>query len=898
MVARVWTYLLLMSISISTPAQIIINQSFENQSFENVVTQLERDHDVQFYYAGEWITNLTVDGGFENRTLPEFLDDVLNGTGLSYLIYRERHIVLIKPITEVSKAEIVHPSKVAIEESPPVIVGDPKNGSTNEEVTITGYVREAATGEVIVGAALYLEELLGGTTSNVYGYYSIDLKPGDYNLRVSYLGWQEEQIKLKIVGSGQFNVELFEDVVKLEGITVVDVAEDLNVTGAQMGVTKLNISSIRTMPALFGESDVIKSIQLLPGVTTVGEGAQGFNVRGGSVGENLVLFEGAPLFNSSHLFGFFSLFNGELIKDASLYKGGVPAQYGGRSSSVLDVRLKDGNVKDWVGSGGQGLVTTRIAVEGPIQKDKTSLLIGARLAYPDWILNMTRNVELRRSSALFYDFNGKITHRLDDKNKVSLMGYSSLDRFKFQSDTLFRYRNNLGTLNWEHIFNDRLFSNVSVVSSDYDYEVEGLQNQFRFQMDYGIRYTGGKADISYYQGGRNRIDFGGSFGRYSIRPGKLRTLEVTSLIVDESVEDESAIESAAYISDEFDLSDNVSFLLGVRYSRYTQLGPEEVFQYEEQTTRSIGAIRDTLSFSSGEQIATYDGLEPRASIRFGLNRLNSIKASYNRLRQYIHLISNSAAITPFDVWKSSDPFLPPQISDQVALGYFQNFRSNEIESSVELFYRWIDNIPQFKNAADPILNTALETDIIIGDGRAYGTELMVRKNYGRLTGWLGYTLSRSERRANGDFTEERINDGQYYPADFDQTHNLTMVAHYKLSRRWKIAGNFTYNTGRPVTVPVTLFRVGDISQAQFSERNGYRIPDFHRLDVALTFDSGHRKNLKWESSWTLTFFNLYGRKNAFSVFFGRDEGSATLQPLKLSVLGSVFPSLTYNFSFR
>jgi len=878
-------------------SQVVIDQTFEDQALQKVLLELEQKHGLRFYYIPQWIEDVRVNKKFENATLEEFFNTVLSEKDFSFLTYRERHIVLLKKVPDdMALPSVVSEEKIKKRKAG-IVVGDPTEARSNSEATINGYIREAKTGEVIIGATFYIEELETGTSTNSYGFYSLTVPVGEYHARVNYLGWQEENYLLKVYGDGSFNVDLFEDVVRLEGVTVTDIAEDQNISNVQTGLTKLNVTSIRQMPALFGESDVIKSIQLLPGVSTVGEGAQGFNVRGGSVGENLILLEGAPIYNSSHLFGFFSLFNAELVKDATLYKGGVPARYGGRTASVLDVKLKDGNLKKWTGSGGLGFVTTRVAVEGPLKKEKSALTLGARVAYPDWILNRLRDVELRESSARFYDINGKVNYRFNDNNKLTLMGYNSQDRFKFASDTLFRYRNTLASLSWEHVFNEKLFSNFSLVASDYQYEVEGLQPQFRFLMDFGIKYYGIKGDFTYYPNPDHKIDFGANTGKYTISPGVLRTLEITSLIQDEVLENEEAIESGFYVSDEIRFNNSLSVFLGLRYSTYSQIGPERIFQYQQEAPLSPETITDTLFVGSGEIIKTYQGFEPRVSVRYNLSPFNSVKFSYNRLRQYIHLISNTAAVTPFDIWKSSDTFLAPQISDQVAGGVFQNFAANSIETSVEVFYRWLDNVPQYKNAADLILNPALEADLIIGEGRAYGAEFLVKKNYGRLTGWAGYTLSRTERKASGRFPEERINDGNYYPADFDHRHDFTAVSNYKISRRWKLSANFSYITGRPITIPTALFSIGNISQAQFSERNEYRIPDFHRLDVSITFDSGHRKNLKWENSWTLTVFNVYGRNNPFSVFFGREGMNSSLRPLQLSVLGSAFPSLTYNFKF-
>jgi len=872
--------------------EINIIKTYQQQPLTEVLKELEQQYAIRFYYQESWVQDILVDGSF-NSPLVEFLTTVIEGTSLRFEPFRQQQIIFLSDETLeptlTNTAEIDTILQAAGDEA--VQIG---NGAS-DRATINGYIREASSGEAIIGASIYVEEVADGTVTNQFGYYSITLPVGRYHLKVSYIGWEDEEITVDLRGNGKRDFELFEETVRLEGVTITDREQDANISSVQMNTAKLDIATIKRRPAFLGEVDVIKSIQLLPGVSTVGEGARGFNVRGGGVGDNLVLLDGAPVFNSSHLFGFFSIFNPDVVKDATLYKGSVPAKYGDRIASVLDVNLKEGNTKNWQARGGVGVVSSRVAAEGPLIKDKGSIVIGARASYSDWVLDQVRDIEIRRSSARFYDANIKLSHQFDEKNKLSFTTYFSRDRFRFAADTLYRYQNALASLSWKHVFKDKWFSNITAVYSDYTYDVDGLETGFKYNLKSGIKYAGVRVDLSFFPNLMHKMDFGITAGRYDLTPGEFQPTESNSLIAPITIEEEQSLEASAYWSDEFEINDQLTILGGLRYSWYRQIGPGTDYIYNPEQSLSAASIIDTLSFTDGENMANYQGLEPRLSLKYSLNQTSSIKVSYQRIRQNLHLISNSAAITPFDTWKTSDRYLSPQISDQFALGYFKNFKENTWETSLELYYRSIDNVPQYKNQAEILLNPLLETDLIVGEGRAYGAELLVKKDVGRLNGWLSYTLSRTERKADGNFLDEKINQGEYYLADFDRTHDFTSVFSYKLSRRWLLASNFTFSTGRPISIPVSRYRLFGVSIAQFSERNTYRIPDYHRLDLSITLDGNHKKNKRWEGSWTFTVFNVYGRKNAYSIFFGTDGDSSLINAFKLSVLGSAFPALTYNF---
>ncbi len=875
--------------------EITVENTFQQAALIPILEDLESQYSIRFYYQEIWFDDIKVTGTYDT-SLKEFLSSILTGTSLRFYQFRQQQIIFVNdnpPPPEPAETK----TSTAHSDSSDYQIQSIGSGS-NDRGTISGYIREANSGEAIIGASIYVEELNDGTVTNQFGFYSMTLPVGQYRLKVTYIGWEDEYLTINLQGSGKWDFEMFEETVRLEGVTVTEREQDANISSVRMNTAKLDINTISSQPAFLGEVDVIKSIQLLPGVSTVGEGARGFNVRGGAVGDNLVLLDGAPVFNSSHLFGFFSIFNPDVVKDATLYKGSIPAKYGDRIASVLDVNLKEGNTKNWQGKGGIGVVSSRVAFEGPLVKDKGSIVIGARGSYSDWVLNQVRDPEIRRSSARFYDANLKLSHYFDSRNKLSLTTYFSKDRFRFAADTLYRYQNGLASLSWKHVFKDKWFTNLSLVYSNYAYDVDGLQTGFKYNLKSGITYWGGRFDISFFPNLSHNMDFGIKAGRYQLTPGAFEPTEPNSLIAPVQIEEEQSLEASVYWSDEFKVNEKLTVLGGIRYNWYRQIGPGNDLIYNPEQSLSVASVIDTLSFDGGASMASYQGLEPRLSLKYSLNTESSIKLSYQRTRQNLHLITNSAAITPFDTWKTSDRYLPPQISDQISLGYFKNFKTNTIETSIELYYRTIDQVPQYKNQAEILLNPLLETDIIIGQGRAYGVELLVKKDVGRLNGWLSYTLSRTERKADGNFIDEKINQGDYYLADFDRTHDLTSVLNYKISRRWLFSSNFTYSTGRPISVPINRYRLFGVSVAQFSERNTYRIPNYHRLDLSITLDGNHRKNKNWEGSWTFTVFNVYARKNAYSIFFGTDGNTSFVNSFKLSVLGSIFPALTYNFKFR
>lgn len=772
-----------------------------------------------------------------------------------------------------------------------------------QRFTISGHITDATSGEGLIGAALFVEETSSGTTTNVYGFYSHSLPAGDYNVTFSFVGFQSISRSVSLTEDVTINIELSPSDVQLEEFEVTGEREDQNVRSIEMSVEKLEMKAVKKLPQFLGEVDVIRTLQLLPGVSTVGEGAIGFNVRGGNIDQNLILLDEAPVYQSSHLFGFFSVFNADAVKDFKLYKGGIPAKYGGRLSSVLDVRQIEGNQKGFHGSGGIGLISSRLMLEGPIVKDKASFMVSGRRSYADLFFPLFE--DLKGNVFYFYDLNLKLNYKINDNNRIFLSGYFGNDVFDFDGNFKARWGNGTGTARWNHIFNSKLFLNTTFVYSKYDYSL-GVPTGFQaFEWKAGIQNYNAKMDFSFFPNPNNTIEFGWNALFYTFDPGATRGTSPESIFTEVGVDRKRAVEPAIYISNTQSISDQLTVQYGLRYSMFMNYGPQTVYQYGEGQALRPQNIVDTLEYGRGDIIKTYsglEGLEPRLSVNYTINNRHSIKASYNRMRQYIHLISNTTAATPIDVWAPSDTYIEPSTVDQVALGYFRNFNNNMFELSLEGFYKKFSNILDYRDGAELLLNDKLETDVLPGDGEAYGLEFMLRKTKGKLTGWLSYTLSRTDRTISG------INNGNPFPSNWDKLHDLSLALTYDFNKKWSLSTNFAYMTGRPITFPDGRYEYNGIIVPNYANRNGARTPDYHRLDLSLTYTKPKDKANKiffffnkpkdWQSSWVLTVYNAYGRQNPYSVFFRQNEENPQVtEAVQLSIFGSVIPAITYNFSF-
>lgn len=763
--------------------------------------------------------------------------------------------------------------------------------------SVSGYVKDNKNGEGLIGVSVYVREAETGVVTNPYGFYSLTLPDGKYTLVFTYIGYQKVTREVVLDGDKTVSIEMTDESNELAEVTISTQKEDENVRSIEMSVNKVEMKTIRKMPALLGEVDLIRSIQLLPGVTAVGEGASGFNVRGGDVSQNLVLLDEAPVYNSSHLFGFFSVFNPDAVKDVKLIKGGIPAQYGGRISSILDVRMKEGNAKKREINGGIGSIFSRLTYEQPFAKGKGSFIVAGRRSYIDVLAKPFLNSDLKDSKFYFYDLTAKVNYQLGNKDTFYASGYFGKDVFG-GGDFGFGWGNATATARWNHIFSNKLFMNLTGYYSNYDYNLGQNQNKpdakDRFDWKSKIISTSIKPDFTFYITPNNQLTFGGQYIYYDTRPGKA-TFVSEGDMQDISLEPRYADESALYVGNELKFGDRISLQYGVRYSYFRSLGPATEYEYAD---KGKGIRKEPVfpgtEYKRGDVIKSYGNLEPRAALNIGITSNASIKASYNRTSQYLHLLSNTAASSPLDVWTLSGVNIKPEKADQVAIGWFQNFQDNTYEASVELYYKKLYNQIDYVPASELLLNEYFTGDLLFGKGRAYGAEFYLKKNKGRLTGWVSYTLSRTERLV------ESINNDDWFPARFDKPHNITAVAIYELTKRLSLSSNFTIQSGTPATFPTNRYTVGDlvIGNNYGGLRNNSRIPAYHRLDLAATLKSKRKLFKTGEGEWVFSVYNVYNRRNPFSVYTRVNEDNPLkAEAVRYSVIGNFIPSITYNFKF-
>jgi hypothetical protein len=753
-----------------------------------------------------------------------------------------------------------------------------------EKHTVSGTIREKKSGEVLIGASVYLLELpKSGTVSNAYGFYSITAPAGEYTLIVSFSGLKQDTIKLTLNQNRVLPVQLDPAPQQIMEVTVYSKKRNANVTQPIMGVQKLSVNEIKNVPVIFGEKDVLKTIQLLPGVKSAGEGSSGFYVRGGGADQNLILLDEATVYNASHLLGFFSAFNSDAIKDLTLYKGAMPAEYGGRLSSVVDIKMDDGNNQSYHANGGIGLISSRLNVEGPIVKDKGSFIVSGRRTYADLFLKLSKDSTIRNNTLYFYDLNVKANYKLNDNNRVYLSGYFGRDNLGFGGTFGIDYGNSTATARWNHVFNSRLFSNTSFIYSNYNYNIKINSGANNILIKSKIEDLSLKQDFQYFVNNANKINFGFNIINHQISPG-IVDASGTSSFIPTKLPIKYALESAVYISHELSPTEKIKLNYGLRLSSFSIFGPGDFNTYD-----SAGNVIKTQTYTSGQIVKTYTNLEPRFSGSYQLSENNSLKLSYTRNVQNLHLLSNSASTNPTDLWIPSSPNVKPEIADQVSLGYYHNFTNNRYEFSAEIYTKTMQNQIDYKNGAQLRANANVESQLLFGKGRAYGLELFLKKRYGKLTGWVSYTLARTEKLING------INHNQWYAAKQDQTHNLAVVAIYQASKKWTFSSNFVYNTGNAVTFPSGKYQVNGQTAFYYTERNGYRMPAYHRLDFAATLQG--KKRAKSESSWTFSLYNVYGRENAYSIEFKDDPNDPTKTQVEQTALFRWVPSVTYNFKF-
>jgi len=755
-------------------------------------------------------------------------------------------------------------------------------GYSQTNFNVSGKITDAETGETLIGASVKISGTKQtGTTTNSYGYYSISLPQGSYDIVVSYIGYNSISDRIIVSGNKNIDYEISASN-QLQEVVVSAEKTNSNVTNAIMGVEKLNVKDIKNIPVLFGERDILKTLQLLPGIKAAGEGNSGFYVRGGATDHNLILLDEAPVYNASHLLGFFSTFNADAIKDVTVYKGGMPAQYGGRLASVLDIRMNDGNKKDYTFEGGIGLISSKLKVEGPIKEDKSSFMISGRRTYADAFLKFSSDTAINGSTLYFYDLNAKTNFIINEKNTLFVSGYFGRDKLGLNDTFGFEWGNTTATVRWNHLFSNRLFSNTSFIYSNYNYVIENLLegNDFRVSskiMDYNI-----KQDFQYALNNHD-IKFGINAIHHTIAPGKITSGE-TSSINESEIENRKGIETAVYIADEWKTNDFITLAYGLRLSSFALIGAG-IFN----TYNTDGEITDSKRYGSGEVVKSYLNLEPRFSASFQLNENRSVKSSYTRNTQNLHLMSNSTTTSPTDIYILSSNNTRPEIADQVALGYFNNFKNNTYEFSAEVYYKWMQNQIDYRTGTDLRGNENVESDLLYGDGRAYGIELFLKKKFGKFNGWVGYTLAKTERQ----FAD--IDNGAWFNAKQDRTHDISLVGIYKTNSRWTLSSTFVYNTGNAITFPSGKYQLDGKTLFYYTERNGYRTPSYHRMDFSATLEGKPGK--KYQSSWSFGIYNVYNRKNAFSIDFQDNPDDPTkTQALQTSLFG-IIPSVTWNFKF-
>ncbi|GAO41346.1 TonB-dependent receptor [Flavihumibacter petaseus] len=878
------------------------------KSFAEFVRIIEAESDYHFYFDPQQVDTLVISSNFSQATLQEMLGAIFRDKSFYFLVDRENAVfityqVRINPVhggfspakaIEGIATDVGEKLKVDAE-SKIYDIGVRNSRSGSGRATVAGYVRDQRSGDPIVGATVAVDSPSVTVHTDQYGYYNIVLPRGRQVLHISSVGMTATARQIQLNNDGKLDVELQEYVASLKTV-IVSAEKNSNTRNLQMGTNRLSIKAIRQVPVVFGEADVLKVVLALPGVTSTGEASNGFNVRGGSTDQNLILMSDATIYNPSHLFGFFSVFNPDVVKGVELYKAAIPEKYGGRLSSVLDIGLQDGNTKKWSGQAGIGPLTSKISIGGPVKKEKSSLMFGARATYSNWLMQFIPEKEYQNSKAGFYDANIRYSATINAKNALYITGYFSQDNFKFNGDTTYRYGNRNANFKWKHNFNNALNNVVTVGIDDYLYSVQSNTNPVNdFKLSFNIRQYSLRSDASYSINNKHQLSFGINAIVYRLQPGNLEPKGGESIVAKNEVATEQALETAIYFGDNFTVSDRFSVTAGIRYSIFNKFGPASVNQYVPGLPRDTSTITGVKDYSSGSIVQTWQAPEIRVGMRYALGSNTSVKLSFNTMQQYIHMLSNTVSVAPTDIWKLSDTYIRPQQGAQLSLGLYRNFKDGAIETSVEGYYKRMRHFLDYKSGAHLLMNHHIETDVINTKGKAYGVELLVKKNSGKLNGWFSYTYSRTFLQQDDSLAGERINRGKYYPASFDKPHNLNLIGNYRFSHRFSLSMNVVYTTGRPITLPIAIFNMGGTQALLYSERNQYRIPDYFRVDLSATLDGNHKVKQKTHNSWSFGVYNMLARQNPYSVYFVNEGGK--IKGYQLSIFGTAIPFVTYNIKF-
>jgi len=894
---------------------------FNNASIQEVVNSIENESDYSFYFIEEWFNEYSITNNFSELTIDQLLNELFNETLINFYINKDHKIILTQnniiydslPYGYFNKTEKISSEIITQQETvnTPVFVNDAtatkiekietirigkenRNNST-EKFKLKGIITNFIDGEPIADLAIIVDGNKIGAVTNKKGEYSLNLMNGLHIVETRSLAFEEVKKRIIIFNDGILNFQLKESYEGLDEV-VINANIDKNIKEVAIGKSAINVEKSKNIPLVLGERDIFKVAMTLPGITSAGEGAAGYNVRGGKTDQNLILLDNATLYNPSHFFGIFSAVNPFTTEDVTIYKGNIPAQFGGRLSSVFDITSKDANTEKFKGEASIGPVTSNLALEIPVVKDTSAILVGGRGTYSNWILKSLDRKELKKSKATYYDVIAKYTHKFNDNNELRVAGYFSRDAFSITSDSLYSYNNRLASLQWDHTFNEKHTANFIVTNSGYTFKIDYNGNSINdFKLDYSINETQLKLSFNYKLNEVHHLNYGLTPKYYSILPGNVKPKGSSSIINELKIPKEKAIEAAVYISDNIRVNELLSVDLGLRYSFYAALGKSNQNLYENDMPKNESTFIGTKEYGNNEFIKTYANPEVRISARYSILPDLSIKASFNNGYQYIHSLSNNTTVSPTDTWKLSDLNIKPQQSKQYSLGIFKNFQDHMYELSLEGYYKQMDNVLDYKVGAQLLLNESIERDVLQGKGKSYGIEFLVKKTMGKWNGWLGYTYSRSFVKLDGKFPEEIVNSGDYFPSNYDKPHDISLVANYKITQRLSLSANAVYQTGRPVTVPVGSYIINNAEYVLYSDRNQYRIPDYYRLDLSINLEGNHKIKKLAHSYWNFSIYNVLGKNNPYSVFFVTENGE--VKAYQSSIFSIPIPTLTYNFKF-
>jgi len=910
-------FLLLVLISNIAVAQNEVerfNFTFENESLENVIIKIEGTTNYKFYFLKDWLGDYKVTASFQDETIDVILKEILKDTVINFHVLEGSKIILTQ--NNAIHNQIPDTQEPILSDEPTTVVATPKENKENESEiqeteitkigkeeitptksthTISGYVRDAESANPLANVAVSVRGKSIGTSTDADGFYQLELPPGNHVLVTNSLTSKDQSRRIRVFNDGEINFNLEEKIETLKEV-IVEAEADRNVKEVITGVTKIEVESIKNIPLVLGERDILKVATTLPGIATTGEGSSGYNVRGGKTDQNLILLDNASVYNPTHFFGIFSGINPFTTGNVNIYKGNIPAEYGGRLSSVFDISTKDATTKEFAGEASIGPVTSNLVLELPIIEDQAGLLVGGRSTYSNWILRSLDEESIKNSEASFYDAIVKYNHKINEKNDLKATAYYSKDKFSITSDSLYGYSNRVFSLGWEHEFNNNHKGNLILTNSEYQFDIEydgGSNNDF--DLNYKNNETELKLKFDYNLDEDKAITYGVASKLYNVHPGSVKPLNSSSAIESLTIPKEKGLETSAFASINYEVDEKLAFDAGLRYSVYAFLGPVEQRIYQEGQPKNDATLVETESYSNNEVVETFGGLEGRVSARYFLLEDFSVKASYNNTFQYIHTLSTNTTVSPTDTWKLSDKNIDPQQAQQFAIGLYKNFEENTYEVSLEGYYKTYDNILDYKVGAQLLLNESLETEVIQGEGKSYGIEFLIKKNKGRWNGWLGYTYSRTELKLDSEHPEERVNNGNYFPANYDKPHDFSAVLNYKMTQRFSFSANFAYQTGRPITYPVGTYEFGGAEYTLYSDRNKFRIPDYYRLDVGFNYEGNHKIKKFVHSFWNLSIYNVLGRNNPYSVFFVTEEGE--IKAYKSSIFSIPIPTLSFNFKF-